>query len=52
MPVPQRVCFFVVVCSHLEQTFGPVPQRVSFLVRWAGDPVPEKQIENGVICQV
>ncbi|WP_172191160.1 hypothetical protein [Microcoleus asticus] len=19
MPVPQRVCFFVVVCSHLEQ---------------------------------
>ncbi len=38
--VAQRVCFFVVVCSHLEQAFGPVPQRVSLIVGWVGDPVP------------
>jgi hypothetical protein len=27
----------------------PVPQRVSFLLGWAGDPARKKPIENGAI---
>jgi hypothetical protein len=29
----------------------PVPQRVSFLVGWAGEPAEKKLIENGARCK-
>jgi hypothetical protein len=30
----------------------PVPQRVNFLVGWAGEPAPKRFIENGARCQL
>jgi len=30
----------------------PVPQRVNFIVGWAGEPAPKRFIENGARCQL
>jgi hypothetical protein len=38
MPVPQRVCFFVVVCSHLEQARCLFHKESVFL--WDGPESP------------
>ena len=34
-----------------ERALGPVPQRMSFLVEQAPEPVPKQVIENGAISQ-
>jgi len=30
----------------------PVPQKVNFLVGWAGDPAHKRIIENGARCKI
>ena len=38
--------------DYQEQAFRPVPQRVNFIVGWAGEPAPKRFIENGARCQL
>jgi hypothetical protein len=39
--------FYIAPCSRTGRM--PVPQKLNFLVGWAGEPAPERLIENGAI---
>jgi hypothetical protein len=38
--------------TNQKQAFGPVPERVSFIVEWAGEPARKRLIENGAISHI
>jgi len=38
--------------TNQKQAFGPVLERVSFIVEWAGDPARKRLIENGAISHI
>jgi len=47
IPAQPQLILSEMLHHYQEQAFRPVPQRVNFLVGWAGEPAPKRFIENG-----